>query len=156
MAATHNFLDFNGVLFSRSYSTTLLRFPPAMNMSSLHLSDFKADNGKVTIVSIASGAFANSRYLKSVTLPSTITSISANAFLNSSITSISIPTTADFHWNQRVPGLEPHQRDHSFEREDDQQPRVPVLQEPHQRDDQQRGDEHQPLRVPTTAPASRK
>ncbi len=88
-----NFLDFNGVLFSRSYSTTLLRFPPAMNMSSLDLSDFKADNGKVTIVSIASGAFANSRYLKSVTLPSTITSISANAFLNSSITSISIPTT---------------------------------------------------------------
>ena len=88
-----NFLDFNGVLFSRSYSTTLLRFPPAMNMSSLDLSDFKADNGKVTIVSIASGAFANSRHLKSVTLPSTITSISANAFLNSSITSISIPTT---------------------------------------------------------------
>lgn len=88
-----NFLDFDGVLFSRSYSTTLLRFPPAKNMSSLNLSDFKADNGKVTIVSIASGAFANSRYLKSVTLPSTITSISANAFLNSSITSISIPTT---------------------------------------------------------------
>ena len=87
-----NFLDFDGVLFTRSYSTTLLRFPPAKNISELKLSTIN-DETPATIVAIASGAFANSRYLKSVTLPSTITSISANAFLNSSITSISIPTT---------------------------------------------------------------
>lgn len=87
-----NFLDFDGVLFTRSYSTTLLRFPPAKNISELKLSTIN-DETPATIVAIASGAFANSRYLKSVTLPSTITSISANAFLNSSITSISIPTS---------------------------------------------------------------
>ncbi|MBE5766578.1 MAG: hypothetical protein E7335_05370 [Clostridiales bacterium] len=85
-----DFLSYNDVLFTRSTSTTLLRYPPAKSdITALNLNQVTG----ATVTGIASGAFSGSRHLVSVILPSTVTSISASAFQNSSITTVSIPAS---------------------------------------------------------------
>lgn len=54
-----------------------------------------ATAGGKTVVAIADSAFSGCTSLGAVTIPDTVTSLGKNAFLNSSVTSVSIPASVD-------------------------------------------------------------